>query len=156
MYAAALSVIEERIHSLLKHSFFIPDDEFRRFELDQLLQPVIPVDDPPVQVVQVRSGKTPSVQPNERPEVRGYDGDHIQDHPLWAVTGGLESFEYPQPFGMAEFPLLGCLRFHQLPQFIALFVDIDPFKNLFYGLGPDGHFQLITELFLSLFVLLFG
>src|SRR5438132_3263963 len=42
----------------------------RRPVQDELLQPVVAVDDAPVQVVQIARGEAPTVQRHQRPQVR--------------------------------------------------------------------------------------
>src|SRR5690606_26184612 len=43
--AATAAVVEERVDSFLQHALFVADDDVRRAELDQALQPVVAVDD---------------------------------------------------------------------------------------------------------------
>ena len=49
--AAPTAVIDESIHCLLEHALLVADDDIRRFELQQPVQPVVPIDNPAVQVV---------------------------------------------------------------------------------------------------------
>ena len=69
-HAAAAAVIEERVHRFLQHSLFVAHDHFGSVQVHQLLQPVIAVDDAAIQVVQIRRGKTPAVEWNQRPQLR--------------------------------------------------------------------------------------
>ena len=46
MAPAAPAVVEQNIHRLLEHPFFVPDDDLRGIEFLQPFEPVIPVDDP--------------------------------------------------------------------------------------------------------------
>ena len=60
---AAAAVVEQRVDRLLQHPLFVADDDFGRVEVDQLLEPVVAVDDAAVQVVQVatwRSCRSPA------------------------------------------------------------------------------------------------
>jgi len=52
--AAAAAVVEERRHGFLEHALFVSDDDIRRVQIDELLEPVFPVDDTPIEIVQVR------------------------------------------------------------------------------------------------------
>src|SRR5690606_15073281 len=52
--AAAAAVVEQGVDRLLQHPLFVADDDVGRAQLDQALQAVVPVDDPAIQVVQVR------------------------------------------------------------------------------------------------------
>ena len=60
--AAPAAVVDEGVHGLLEHPLLVADDDVRGVELDQPLQAVVPVDDPAVQVVEVRGGEAPAVQ----------------------------------------------------------------------------------------------
>src|ERR1700712_5400332 len=52
-----LTVVEQRVNCFLQHSLFVVDDYLGRTQIDQSLQAVVPVDDPAVQVVEVRSDR---------------------------------------------------------------------------------------------------
>src|ERR1700730_1942664 len=53
-YCATVSaVVKQRVYRLLEHSLFVPNNDIRCLELKQVLQPVIAVDDPAIQIVQV-------------------------------------------------------------------------------------------------------
>ena len=54
----AAAVVEQRVHRLLQHALLVAENDFRRAVQDQLLEPVVPVDHPAVQVVQVRRGES--------------------------------------------------------------------------------------------------
>jgi hypothetical protein len=80
-------VVEQRVHRLLQHPLLVAEDHLRRAVLDQLLEPVVPVDHPPVQVVQVARGEPPAVERHQRPQVGRDDRDHVHDHPGRVVAG---------------------------------------------------------------------
>src|SRR6266542_1415691 len=63
---AAPPVVEQRVHRLLEHPLLVPDDDLGRPQLHQPLQPVVPIDDAPVEIVEVRGGETAAVQGHER------------------------------------------------------------------------------------------
>jgi len=52
---------EQRVHRLLQHALLVPDDDLGRPQLHQPLQPVVPVDDAAVEVVEVRRGEAAAV-----------------------------------------------------------------------------------------------
>ncbi len=78
-------VVEQCIHRFLEHALLVAEDDLRRLDRHELLQPVVAVDHPPIEVVQVGRGKAPAVERDERPEIRRQDRDHGHDHPLGAV-----------------------------------------------------------------------
>ena len=65
-HATAAAVIEQRVDRFLKHALLVADDDVRRFQLDQLLQPVVTVDDTPIQIVEIRGGEPAAVERNQR------------------------------------------------------------------------------------------
>ena len=48
-----LGVVEQGVHGFLKHSLLVAQYDFRRLDLDESLQTVVPDDHPSVEVVQV-------------------------------------------------------------------------------------------------------
>ena len=81
---AAAAVVEQRVHRLLQHPLLVADDDVRGVELLQPLQPVVPVDDPAVQVVEVRGREPAAVQRHQRAQVGRDDRDDVEHHPLRA------------------------------------------------------------------------
>src|SRR5438552_4089465 len=81
----AAAVVEQRVHRLLQHALFVPEDDLRRPVQDQLLQPVVAVDDAAVQVVEIARREAPAVQRHQRPQVGRDDRDDVQDHPARVV-----------------------------------------------------------------------
>src|SRR5256712_14099419 len=59
-HAPTTTVVEQRVHGLLEHPLLVPDDYLRRLEVHEPLQPIVPVDDAAVQIVQVRSREHPA------------------------------------------------------------------------------------------------
>src|SRR6266508_2051189 len=53
----AAAVVEQRVHRFLQHPLLVAENDLRRAVQDQLLQPVVPIEHAPVQVVQVRRGE---------------------------------------------------------------------------------------------------
>ena len=96
--AAAPAVVQQRVHGLLQHPLFVAHDDVRRVQFQQAAQPVVAVDHPPVEVVQVAGGEPPTVQGHQRPQVRRQHGQDGQDHPRWLISGIGEGFEQLQPF----------------------------------------------------------
>ncbi len=83
--ALFLLVVNEGIDRFLQHAPLVAQDDLRRAHVDQLLQPVIPVDDPSVQVVEIRGGKLATLELDHRSQVGREDGDDLQDHILGVV-----------------------------------------------------------------------
>ncbi len=95
----AAVVVEEGIHGLLEHPLLVADDDLGRIQVDQLLEPVVPVDDPAVQVVQVAGGEVARVEQDQRAEVRRDDRDALEHHPLGAVVAVPQRLDDLEPLG---------------------------------------------------------
>ena len=72
---AAPAVVEQGVDGLLQHPLLVVDDDLGRLQVEQPLQPVVPVDDAAVQVVEVRGREPPTVELHHRAEVRRDDRD---------------------------------------------------------------------------------
>ena len=79
---AAPPIVEERVDRLLEHALLVAHDDVGRAQLDQPLQPVVPVDHPAVEVVEVRGGEAAAVERHERPKLGRNDRHHVEDHPF--------------------------------------------------------------------------
>ena len=88
---AALAVLEQGVHGLLQHALLVAHDHFGGAQLQELLQPVVAVDDPAVQVVQIGGGEPAAVQGHQRAQFGGQHRDHVQDHPLGLVAQRLKA-----------------------------------------------------------------
>src|SRR4051812_5411142 len=49
--ATVTAIVEQGVHSFLQHAFFVADNDFGRLELEQVLQPVVTVDDAAIKVI---------------------------------------------------------------------------------------------------------
>ena len=90
---AAPAVVEEGVDRLLEHPLLVPDDDLRGAELEELLEAVVAVDDPPVEVVQVGRGEAAAVERHEGTQLGGDDRDDVQDHPLGPVARAAEGVD---------------------------------------------------------------
>ncbi len=99
--AAAAAVVEQRVDGLLEHPLLVVDDDLRRAEVEQPLQPVVPVDDPAVEVVQVAGREAPAVELHHRAELRRDHGHGLEDHPLRLVAGLDERLDDLEPLDRA-------------------------------------------------------
>ena len=103
--APATTVVEQGVDGLLQHALLVAHDDVRRLQVEQLLQSVIAVDDPPIEIVEVRRGETPAVQRNERAQFRRNDRDDVQDHPLRPVARLAKRIDDLESLGILQ-PLL--------------------------------------------------
>jgi hypothetical protein len=80
-------------------ALLVADDNLGRVQLLQTLEPVVAVDDAPVEVIEVGGRKTPAVERNERTQIRRDHRDHLQHHPLRLVPRAVERLDDLEPLG---------------------------------------------------------
>ena len=116
-------VVEERIDRFLQHALFVAQDHLRRFDLDQAFEAVVADDHPAVQVVEVRSGKTASVERHQRAQLGRNDGNDLHDHPFRTVftrlLGLAERLDDLQAFECFGLALFGGFVRNAVAQFIG-------------------------------------
>ncbi len=116
---AAAPVVEQRIDGLLQHAFFVAHDDIRSLELQQTLEAVVTVDHAAIQVIQVGSRKSATIEGNQGTQVWRQYRQHLEDHPLRLDTRLLEALENLEP--LRELLAL-CLRSGHL-QFLPQGLD---------------------------------
>ena len=98
-HAPAPPVVEQRVDGLLQHPLLVADDHVGRLQLHELLQPVVAVDDAPVEVVEVRGGEAAAVERHQRTQLGGNHRDDVEDHPLRLVVALAEGVDHAEPLG---------------------------------------------------------
>ena len=68
-------------------------------QFQQTFQTVVTVDNAAVQIVQIGSGKTTSIQWNQRTQIRRQYRQHVHNHPFQLHTGTMEGFQHFQTLG---------------------------------------------------------
>ena len=63
------TVVQQRVDRFLQHAFLVADDDVRGREFQQSLEPVVAVDHPAIEVVEVGGGEAPAVQWHQRPQI---------------------------------------------------------------------------------------
>src|SRR5882724_8005886 len=131
----AAAVVEQRVHRLLQHALLVPEDDLRRPVQDQLLQPVVAVDDAAVQIVQIARREAPAVERHQRPQVGWDDRHHVQDHParvvptLAGVAGVPERVDDLQALELLLLAVLARLARDCLAQLVRQLVDVQPLEQ---------------------------
>ena len=97
--AAAAAVVEQRVDGLLQHPLLVADDDLRRAQLEQPLEPVVAVDDAAIEVVEVGGGEAAAVERHERTQVGRDHRHHGDDHPLRLVAGFDERLDQLETLG---------------------------------------------------------
>src|SRR5581483_2131164 len=128
--AAPAAVVEQGVHRFLEHPLLVPDDDLGRPQLHEPLQAVVPVDHPPVEIVQVRGGEAAPVERHQRAQLGRNDRQHLEDHPFGLVAGLQERLDHLQPLHDL-LPLLGRgLHAHAGAQLAGQRVQVHPAQQL--------------------------
>ena len=145
-HAAAAAVVEQRVDGLLQHALLVADDDLGRAQLEQLLQPVVAVDDAPVEVVQVGGREAAAVQGNQGAQLRRDDRDDVQDHPVGAVARAAERVAHLEALGgLLALDLRG-LRLHDHAELFRQHVDVDALQQLLDRAGAHPRHEDVAEL----------
>ena len=80
------AIVEERIDRLLKHALLIAHDDLGSLDFDKAFQAVVADDDSTIELVDVGSGKTTTIQGHERTQVGRNDWNDVHDHPLGTIV----------------------------------------------------------------------
>ena len=154
-HAAAAAVVEQRIDRFLKHALLVADDDVGRLELDQLLQPVVAVDDAAIEIVQVGGREPAAVERHQRPQFRRDDRDDVENHPLRTVARLPERVDDLQTLGVLQLLLGRLLRLHLLAELDRQPIDVDALQQLLDRLGAHLRLEAVLVLFTRLAEALF-
>ncbi len=127
---APLAVVDEAVDSLLQHALLVANNHVRRAKLQQALETVVAVDDPAIQVVQVRRRKATAVKLNHRAQVRRDHRQHRQDHPLGAVAALAQCLDHAQALRRLLAALLRARRADLVPQLLAELVEVHRLEDV--------------------------
>src|SRR5258707_990160 len=138
------AIVEQRVHGLLEHPLLVVHDDLGCTQVKQPLEPVVPVDDAPVQVVQVRGGEPAAVQLHHRPQVRRDHRDAIEHHAERAVGGVQERRDDLQPLERPRLAL-ALARPDRLAQAGRLGLKVEAADPLLDGLGAHAAAEVPAE-----------
>ena len=122
-------VVKQGIDRFLKHALFITDDDFRSLELKQVFEAVVSIDHPPIKIVQIGSGKAPTFQWHQRPEIWRNDWQHHKNHPIRTGLAGDEALKKLDALGQFFAYLLAAGLRHRNLQLLNLFIQVDRFES---------------------------
>ena len=147
--AATAAVVEQSVDGFLQHPFFVADDDFRRMQLDQPFQPVVPVDDAAIEVVEVRGGEPATIQRDQRAQLRRNNRNDFKDHPFRPGAGFKKRLDQLQP--LDELFALGFrIGFSQvLAKSLAFFFKVDRLEHLANGFGADADGERVFAVFVN-------
>ena len=152
----ATTVIQQGVNRFLQHTFFVAYDDIWRSQIQQTLQTVVTVNDATIQIVQVRSRETTTIQRYQRTQIWRQNRQNGQDHPLWLVARLYERFQQLDTLGQlltlgfgVGFVQLFAQSFTLLLQIHALQQGLDSFRTHL-------RVEFVTELFQRVQILLFS
>ena len=154
--ATVAAVVEERIDGFLKHALFVADDDVGRLELEQVLEPVVTVDDAAVEIIEIAGRETSAFQRDERAQVGRDDGQHFEDHPLGAGVRVGKALRELEALGELLADLLGARVPHRLFEFLLVLGEIDGGEELTNRIGTHPSGEGLTVLLDGFAVLHFG
>ena len=130
-------VVEQRVDSLLQHTFLIAENHLRSFNLHQTFETIVANDYAAIKVVEVGGGKTSAVEGYQRTQLGRNDGNDFENHPLGpvAVFGGTERLNDLQPFECFVLALLRTIFIGRITQFVRKFIQVETHQQVINGLG---------------------
>ena len=154
-HPAPASVVEQRVDGLLKHPLFVADDDVGRAQLNQTLQAVVPVDNPAIQIVQVRRCEAAAVERHQRAQFRRDHRNDRHDHPFRPVRRIDKGFDHLEPLGQFLRLEFG-LRFLDLDaQIVAQLLQVQILQQLADGFGTDASGKAVLAVLLLRLQVLF-
>jgi hypothetical protein len=151
---AAPRVVEQRVHRLLEHPLLVADDHLGGVQVEELLQPVVAVDEAAVEVVQVRRREVAAVEEDERAQVGRDDGDDVEDHPLRAVAGVAQRLDGAEALQDVLRLLLRARRREVGAELARELREVELREHLLDRLGPHRRAERVAVLLARLAVLL--
>jgi len=150
------AIVQQGVHCLLQHALFVTHDDIGRIQLQEPPQAIVAVDDPTIQVIQIRRCKASTIQRHQRPEIWRQNRENGHYHPLGMIARIQESLDQLEPLGK---PLDLGLRTgagDRVPHLDDLTGEIDRLQHLVDGLSAHAGIKLIAVLLNRLKILLIG
>ena len=148
--ATPAAVVEQCVDGLLEHALLVVDDDLGRTEVEEALQPVVAVDHPAVEVVQVRGGEPATVELDHRAQVRRDHRDGVEDHAHRAVhlvatvVAAVERRDHLEPLDRLGLALALGGR-DDLLEDLLLVAQVQPADEALDGLGAHAALEVVTE-----------
>ncbi len=84
--ATAATVVEQCVDRFLQHALFVAHDDVRCGQIEQALETVVTVDHAAVQIVEIRSRESTTIERNQWTQIRRQYRQNGQYHPLRKVA----------------------------------------------------------------------
>src|SRR5690606_1232076 len=154
--AAAAAVVEQSVDGLLQHALLVAHDDVGRVQLEQPAQPVITVDDPAIQIVEIARREPAAVERHERTQIRRQHRQHRHDHPLGTVVRFDERLEQLQALRQPLDLRVGARALDLLPDLVDLGMQIDRREQIAHGIRAHAGVEIVAVLLDRLEILLVG
>ena len=141
---AAAAVVEQRVDGLLEHPLLVVHDDLGRAEVEQPLEPVVPVDHAAVEVVQVGGGEAAAVELDHRAQLRRDHRDRLEDHVLGLVVGVDERRHDLQALDRARL-LLALGGLDLVLELRLLGVEVHLLEQVAHRLGAHAAAEVLAE-----------
>ena len=141
---SAAAVVEQRVDGLLEHALLVVDDDLGRTEVEQPLEPVVAVDHPAVEVVEVGGREPATVELHHRAQVRRDDRHAVQHHAHGAVAGVEERGDDLEPLERTGL-LLALAAADGLAQRLGLGLEVEVGEPALQRLGAHAALEVLTE-----------
>ena len=132
-------VVEQRVNRLLKHTLLITQNDFRSLDINQSFQTIVTNDHTTIQIIQVRSGETSTIQRNQRTQFGRNHRNHLHDHPFRFITAAwsTERLYHLQAFQSLILALLRTVRIGSVTQFVGKRIQIQTGQQIVNSFGSD-------------------
>src|SRR3954467_9439999 len=142
--APAAAVVEQRVDGLLEHPLLVVDDDLRRAEVEQALQPVVAVDDAAVEVVEVGGREAAAVELDHRAQLGRDDRHGLEDHLVGTVARLAEGVDDLQALDRAGL-LLPLAGLDLVLEELGLGVEVDLLEQVADRLGAHAAAEVLAE-----------
>ena len=141
------AIVHQRVHGVLQHPLFIADNHLGGVEIEQLLQPVVPVDETSIKVIEIGGREVAALQKHERPEIRGDHRHDVLHHPLGLVARVENGLDDLQATDELLRLLLAPSRLELGLELFDQLLQVDLADELAHRLGSGVRLERITVLF---------
>ena len=147
LWALGTRVVQQAINSILKHTFFVVDQDFWSVDFDKSLQTIVTVDNSAVQIVEVACCISTTIKWYHCTEFWWKNRQNCQNHPFGAVATLTEGFNNVQTLDSANF-LCACACFcKDIAEIFCFRFQIDVLQKFTNGFGTCASTEVLCCVF---------
>src|SRR5581483_8409411 len=151
--ATVAAVVEQRVDRFLQHSFFVANNDVRRFQLKQIFETIVAVDDAAIEIVQIGCRESSAFERNQRTQIRRDHRQHIEDHPIRPRVRRHEALAKFQTLRQFFANLFRLRRAHRLFQLFVELVQVDLGQKFLNRFRAHAGGEIFAVLFLRFAIL---